>query len=398
MSAEERLPVEDNQPKTLWNYNFIMVLVFGFLSGTANQMINPLLSTHITSLGASLSTAGFIVGLQSGMAMFLRPLSGAASDILNRKYVMIGSIVVSSVAFTGYLFFDSIPAAMICRMLQGFSFAFMSVARTAFATEYMPKDRMGEGVAMTTFGIVLSQAVGPAVGLWLYERWGFDGCLIAALAFSVSGIVLLSTLPYKHVKGEFKSNRLKLSNLIAVEVIPYGILGGLFAMITHLANTFVNLIGEERGIANVALYFTVYSISALAIRPFVGKVVDKRGLAIILYPAFICAAASFITLGAAQGLLLVVISALFKTFSQGVALPSIQGSSIKRMGKERAGVASATIHMGQDFICWLAPFAGGHIAKNLGYGTMYYIFAVIVLMGIPFFMLIRRNEKKKGII
>ena len=104
------------EPKTLWNLSFIVVLILGFITGSANQMVNPLLSKYATSLGASLSLAGALVGLQSGMAMCLRPLSGAASDMLNRKYVMIGSTVASSLAFAGYLLFHHITAIVICRL------------------------------------------------------------------------------------------------------------------------------------------------------------------------------------------------------------------------------------------------------------------------------------------
>ncbi len=385
------------EPKSLWNYNFIMVLVFGFLSGTANQMVNPLLSKYAISLGASLSLAGSIVGLQSGMAMFMRPVSGAASDLLNRKFVMIGSIITSSIAFTGYLLFKNIPVVIFCRILQGFAFAFMSVARTAFATEYIPKDRMGEGVAFTSFGVVLSQAVGPAIGLWISEKIGFNGCFIIALICSISGIILLSTLPYKHVRGDFKWNKLKFSNLLAIEVLPYGLIAGLFAMVTHMANAFVPLIGDERGIPNVAVFFTIYSIASLILRPISGKILDKFGLPVLLYPAFFCAAITFILLGAAQSIIVIIIAGIFKSLSQGVALPSIQGSAIKRLGKERAGVSAATIHIGQDLICWIAPSFGGALAASQGYANTFYIYAGIILLGLPCYILIRHFEKKREI-
>lgn len=387
----------EEEPKTLWNISFITVLVLGFITGSANQMVNPLLSKYAISLGASLSLAGTIVGLQSGMAMCLRPISGAASDILNRKYVMIGSIAASSLAFTGYLLFHNITAIVICRLLQGFSFAFMSVARTAFATEYMPKERLGEGVAFTSFGIVLSQAIGPNIGLWVSDKLGYNYCFLIALILSVGGAALLSLLPYHHKKGDFHWNKLKLSNLIAVEIIPYAFLGGLFTMTTHLANSFLVLVGEERNIANVGLFFTVYSVVALVLRPIAGKILDKFGLPVLLYPAFIFAALTMAFIGMAQSLTVIIIAGVFKALSQGVALPSIQGSAIKRLSKERAGVASATIHMGQDLLSTIAPAIGGVVASATSYGTMYFCFAGVILLGIPLYTFLRHQEKKRGI-
>ncbi len=386
----------EEEPKTLWNIPFIVVLVFGFISGSANQMVNPLISKYAVELGANLSLAGTIVGLQAGMAMCFRPLSGAASDMLNRKYVMIGSIIISSLAFSGYLLFKSIAAVIVCRLLQGLAFAFMSVARTAFATEYMPKDRMGEGIAYTSFGIVLSQMLGPNIGLWVSENFGYQYCFATALVLSLLGIALLSQVPYKHKKNEQKREKIKLSNLIAFSIIPYALLSGLFSMTTQLANSFIALLGEERGIANVGLFFTVYSIVALVLRPISGKILDRYGLSVIIFPAYVFASLTMVFLGIAQSLTLILFAAACKALSQGVAMPSIQGAAVKRLGKEKAGVASATIHMGQDMLNLIAPAIAGSIVTVTDYRTMYLIFAAVVIMGIPLYMLLNRFEKRRA--
>lgn len=385
------------EPKTLWNPAFIMILLFGFISGTANQMVNPQLSDYTLSLGASTTLAGFIVGLQSGMAMGLRPISGAANDALNRKYVMVGSILVSSVAYAGYMFFPSIAGTIVFRMLQGLSFAFMSVARTSFATGYIPKERLGEGVALTSFGVVLSQAIGPGIGLWLSDRWGYNACFLISNILCISGALVLALLPHKHVRGEFHIKKLKLRNLIAVEVLPYAFLAGTFSISTQLANAFLKLLADERGIPSVAIFFTVYSLIALAMRPLAGKTLDRYGLAVLLYPSFIFNSLTFALIGAARSIAVIIIAGLARALSQGVALTSIQGMAIKRLGRERAGVAAATILMGQDLLNFFAPGVGGFLVTHYGYGNMFYSFAAFALIGIPLYMLLRRSEKKRGI-
>ncbi len=399
MLFKKTSPVQEAQePTTLWNVSFITILVIGFLTGSANQMINPQLSKYAMSLGASLSLAGTIVGLQSGMAMFLRPFSGAANDVINRKHVMIGSIMVACVAFTGYMLFNTVSAMIVCRLLQGFAFAFMSVARTAFATEYIPKDRMGEGVAFTSFGVVLSQAIGPGIGLWLSDKYGYNICFFVSLILSLAGAVVLALLPYKHVKREVKKNRFKFSNLLSVEVLPYAFLAGLFSISIQLANSFLALLADERGIAGVAIFFTIYSLISLVMRPIAGKILDRFGLPVLLYPSFVFASLTFVLLGAAQSLMLIVVAGVFRAMSLGVAIPSIQGMAIKRLGREKAGVASATIFIGQDLLSTLAPMAGGVLATSIGYGNMFYCFAGFVLIGIPLYMLLQRSEKKRGIV
>ena len=386
----------ENQKEKLWNMNFILVLVFGFIAGTANQMINPQLSKYAHSLGASLALSGTIVGVFSAIAMIMRPLSGAASDTLPRKMVMVCSVLMSAMAFAGYLIFKNITAVIICRVIQGISFAFLSVARTAYATEFIPQSRLGEGVAFANFGVLLSQALGPAAGLLIADKWGYDTCFAFSLAFTLLGALVLIIQPYKqHVKKKVVLKDIRIRNFIAIEIIPYALIAGLFSMITQMSNAFLALIGDARNIANVGIFFTVYSICALVFRPFSGRILDKHGLAVLIYPAHIFAAITFILIGAAQSIFVIVIAGLCKALSQGIALPSLQGASIKRLGKEHAGVSSATIYMGTDFINAIAPAAGGVLASNYGYGKMFYIFAGVTLLGIPMFMYLRRKDKKR---
>lgn len=70
---------------------------------------------------------------------------------------------------------------------------------------------------------------------------------------------------------------------------------------------------------------------------------------------------------------------------------------IKKLGREHAGVASATILIVQDAFCWLAPTVGGFIATDLGYTKMFLIYAAFVLLGIPVYWLIQRHEAKHPI-
>ena len=333
------------------------------------------------------------------MAMFLRPISGAANDILNRKWVMVGSILISSVSYAGYMFFHSISGMIVFRILQGLSFAFMSVARTSFATEYIPKERLGEGVALTSFGVVLSIAIGPGIGLWLSDQFGYNICFLISNILCISGAIVISFLPYKHkrTKGEFQLKKLKLSNMLAMEILPYAFLAGLFSISTQLANSFLALLAVDRNIPGVAIFFTVYAVIALIIRPFAGKILDKYGLPILLYPSFIFNSLTFLFLGAAHSVSLIIFAGVFRALSQGVALTSIQGMAIKRLGRERAGVSSATILMGQDLLNTLAPALAGSLATTAGYGNMYYFFAAFVLIGIPLYLWLRRSEKKHGI-
>lgn len=384
----------NREPTTIWNRNYVMILIFGFLSGTAGQMVGPLLSRYSMSLGASLEFAASLVGLISGVSFFARPFAGGLIDMLNRKYVMMVSLLFYLLAYAGYRFFPYLPALVISRLLQGIGASTLGIARIALATEFTPKDRMGEGVALNSFGIVLSQVLGPGFGLWIADHWGYRACFNVALVCSIIGMGLIAMIPYRYQPSTTERKRLNLRKLVEPKAIPYGVLGGILYLLTYMANSFIALLGDERGIPNVAWFFSVYAILAIFLRPISGKLLDRYGLSRQLYPAFIFASLFYVLLANAYSLPLILLAAVCKTLSQGIALPSMQGTLIKRLGREHAGVATATFSFVQDAFCWLGPTAAGFLADNMGYKPMFHIFAAFTLVGIPIYIIIQRWEKK----
>jgi len=128
------------------------------------------------------------------------------------------------------------------------------------------------------------------------------------------------------------------------------------------------------------LFFTAYSIMMVVIRPFVGVLLDKKGLSIIMYPALALATLGMVLLGSATTIWMVIIASILKALGQGAGTPSIQAYSIKLIGKERAGVASSTCYIGQDIGNSIAPIIGGFVAVQYGYAQMFYGYAAILLL------------------
>lgn len=398
MNKKSELSARSADVATLWNRHFIAVLVVGFLSSMADQMVMPLLSKYAISLGAPLALAGSIVGITSGISLFMGPISGMVSDMFNRKFIMFGSVLTTCIVYAGYLTFDSIPALIFFRIIQGFSGSLMGIARTALATEYMPDEKVGQGVVTLTFSYLLATAIGPAIGLWVNDNWGYNGSFIAAITFAAIAAFVLFSLPYEKKTNAKGRRKLQLSNLIAIEIIPYSVVYCLADLISPMGSAFVALIGEERNISGVAMFFTVYSLLTLVLRTPTGKLLDKVGFLKLLIPAFFFSSLTFILLGVAQCTEAIVAASICKALSQGVIVPSMQAIAVKRIGKEHSGVALSTLNIFNNITGLTAPTIGGSIAQNFGYGTMCYVFAAVVLLGIPIYLMIERHEKQSSAI
>ena len=241
---------KDNGVTKLWNKDFTLVLLLSMLNASASQMVTPLIAKYSISLGASLTLAGTIASLMSIAALVLRPVAGLFSDRGNRKTIIMVTSFLTGVCLFGYSLATSIGAFMVVRLIHGLLFSFSGVALMAFNTSFMPKDRLGEGMGWMALSTVISQAIGPNIGMWLADNKGYGACFTVAGVLCVLTTALILVIPYKKPERMGEKKRIALNDLISMRILPYAILVGLFSCGNGLVNAFLALMGEERGIAN----------------------------------------------------------------------------------------------------------------------------------------------------
>ena len=335
----------------LWTLPFIMVLVMNFFSTGAGQMSYPLVAKFSLSLGADLTTASTAAGLMSLAALFVCPFAGLLSDRFSRRRILQISFTGYAVCLLAHMAAKTIPFLIFLRLATGVFFSVCSVTAVAFSTAFIPKNRMGEGLGYSSLAMILAQAVGPGAGLAVAERFGYGACfLIAGLC---AAACLLITMGFPADKGlppsaPKKKQPFKLENLFAPQLLCFMLVTVLFSSASGMLTTYLAIIAEERHIENIGLFFTVYSLCMIIVRPFVGKLFDRKGVYILLFPALFFAAAGMVLIGCAMSLALMLGAAVFKAVGQGAGTPSIQAHAIRQLGQERSGVAVSTVQIGQN--------------------------------------------------
>lgn len=386
------------EEKELWNSQYIFLLFLGTLTSTSFSMVVPVITKYAIQLGASLTVAGVIAGLFSITALLGRPLGGVISDRFNKKRILVIATTVLAVAALGYSFSVNIPLLTSFRILHGMGFAVSGTANVALVTSYIPRDRMGEGIGYYGLGQIIATALGPNIGLIIGNIYGFNITFLVSSIILFIAAALMTRIQYK--KPDTRRSDIKLphkkivfQDLIATEILPLALIGGIFSMSNGLVNSFLVLVGEERGIKNITLYFTVNAICLFIIRPLSGKFSDKKGMSFILYPALILTAIESLLLSNANVLWIVLIAAVCKAFGQGSAQPTLQSACIKKLGLSRSGVATSTFYIGADVGQGLAPIIGGVIASSFGYNVMFYCCAALFMISIIACYLYDKNKK-----
>ncbi len=370
---------EKTNSEKLWTLPFIMVILVSLCSAVAAQMTYPLVAKYSIYLGADIGKAGTISGLMSLAALFVCPFAGILSDLVSRKTILQISSVIYGFVLIAHGFITNIDTLVALRLLVGLFFSINSVTIVAFSTSFIPKKKMGEGLGYAALANILAQAVGPGVALKIVNNYGYKYTFIVAGCFAFLCAFLITLLKYDYVKPA-KARKIQLSDLFAFKYMGWMLLATLFSCGTGLVSTFIAIIGEERAITNIALYFTVYSGFMVFLKPSIGKIVDRVEVKKIVTVAIVFAAIGMTLLGNSYSIVMVVLASSFNAIGQGAGVPTLQADIIKRMDSSKTGVATSTIQIGQNIGNAVAPMIGGMLAKNLAYNTIYTGYGAFLLV------------------
>ena len=385
------------EPTKLWNKWYITILLLSMVNHVASQLITPVVSKYAMSVGATMATAGTIAGLMSLAAMFARPFAGLSSDRINKKLIIAVAGTVMGVCMYFYSASKSVEMMAAVRFVHGIFFSFSTVALLAFNTMFIPKDKIGEGIGWSVVTTTLATAVGPNLGLWLVDHYGYKACFVAAAIGTIIPNLCFLAVPNRqepHVPG--KSAKFNMNDFISLQIFPFALLTGLFSCCNGIVNSFLTLLGDERGIEGVGVFFTAYSVILIVTRPITGKLYDQKGIKFIMYPSIALAALSMLLLGKATSTWAVLLAGVFKALGQGTGAPSIQAHCLKKLGRDKAGVVSSTCYMGKDIGNTVGPTIGGLIASRAGYGSMFITIAVsVIVIGWPLLFFKTRYDEHK---
>ena len=380
----------DKEP--IWTVKFILVIIMAMFSGLAAQLTYPLVARFSLTLNPDITLAGTIAGLMSLMSLFVCPFAGLLSDRFSRKRILqVSSICYASVLLMHALI-RTIPGLIILRLLVGVFFSINSVTVVAFSTAFIPQSRIGEGLGYTALANVLAQAAGPAIGLKLVEVSGYPATFILASVSALLCAVVITILPYREEQNKEKK-KFSFNDLFAAEFTGFMLLSALFSGCSGLVATYLAILADQRGIANIALFFTVYSLCMVVFRPYSGKVYDRKGVYFVLIPAIISTACAMVLIGFGKTLAVMIAASLFNALGQGAGVPTLQADVIRKLDKSRTGVATSTIQIGQNIGNALAPMAGSFMVKALGYQAMYLSAAALIILA-GFFLLFLQRMKE----
>lgn len=387
--------VMDQTNHKLWSKEYIILILASTFSSFSFSMVMTILLKYLVNLGASLIVAGIVTGIFSITALTVRPISGYLTDKYNKRNILMISIFMIGVCVLGYCI-PNIGGILFIRIVHGTAFALSGTASIALAGDYIPKDRLGEGIGYLGLGQILSSAVAPGFGIYTTEQFGNQATFVISCMMAVISASLLFLIkPSRLSSAEKLPVKINLKNLIAKEALTMSVINGFISFTNGVVVAYLVLYAQQRNIANVGVYFTVSAIVMLLVRPFSGKIMDRKGLSVLVYPGFIAGIAGMILHGFASSLWVLLLAGVLKAIAQGCIQPSMQAECIKRVSSDRIGVATSTYFIGADIGQGIGPAVGGAIAGAFQYSAMFYFCAALLFLGCLLYFISTRLDRAK---
>ncbi|MDM5155490.1 MFS transporter [Bacillus sp. DX1.1] len=370
------------QSERLWTKDFLGTCFSSlFLFLTFYMLMTTLPVYVIEGLKGRPEEIGLVATVFLISSVLCRPFTGKWLDDLGRKKILFISLSLFLAATVMYFGAQSLFLLLALRFLHGIGFGMATTATGTIVTDVTPPHRRGE--ALGYFGVFMSlpMVIGPFLGLTIISRYSFTVLFIVCSIFSLLAFVcgLFVNIPHEKKASKKQGERMKWKELIEPSTIPIALTGFVLAFSYSGILSFIPIYAKEIGLADVASYFfIVYALVVVLSRPFTGKIFDRFGENVLIYPSIIIFTIGMFVLSQAQTSFWFLGSGMLIGLGYGTLIPSFQTIAVSAAPNHRRGSATATYFSFFDSGIGIGSFVLGIIAAQSSYHNMYFIAAIIV--------------------
>lgn len=378
-----------------WLVNFVQYLAFYTLVTTV--ALYAVRQFAASDAASGFASSAFVVG-----ATVARLFSGYIVDRFGSRAIVLASLVVVVIACGLYIPAGSLPLLIGVRLLHGFAYAIASTAIMAIVQQVIPDHRRAEGTGYFALGTTFATAVGPALGLFLVGNFTYDVLFWTTFITAIIGLALGLLLkgPKEDIDAASEQKpRFSLKSIAHPAVIPIGIFMLLIGLSYSGVITYLNAYSEERDLVTGAgLFFVAYAFSMLIMRLLLGKVQDVRGDNIVIYFGVIFFALALLILAVADADWMVVVAGAMTGLGYGTLMPAAQAIAVSSVPTHQLGTGISTLLLLADVGIGLGPIFLGFLVSAAGYGSMYAVLAVVVVLATVWYAVVhgRKDVAKRG--
>ena len=390
----------------LFNKNYLCLCAANFLFFFSFYLLLPVLPFFIIEqLHGSKAIVGTVISCYTLATLVVRPFSGYMMDTFKRKPLYLLALVLFTAIFCGYPFATTITMLILIRVAHGLAFGLTSVGGNTLVIDVVPSEHRGEGIGYYGVANNIAMAVGPMVGLFVYEHLSFNVIFMGCMGCSFLASVFASFIRTK-VRPPVKRPPISLDRFVLVKGLLAGVSFLLLAFAYGQISNYIALYAKEMGLTiSSGLFFTVYAVGLIVSRLFAGRMVDRGkvtqtialGLGITVFALLGLGLCHYVNaLGTNYTAVVFLLIALCCGLGFGAAFPSFNALFINLGTNAQRGTATSTYLTSWDLGLGIGIFSGGILAEHFSFATAYLVASGSVLVSLVFFILVVTPHYQKN--
>ncbi len=381
---------------------FLAIIINLFLAIVFFLLVTGMAVYATEEFAAGETAAGFAASAFVVGALCARVFAGKYVNFLGRRRTILACLAAYVIAGLAYLVVDSYTTLILLRLAHGAAFAFGQTALNAAVFELIPKSRRGEGAGYYLLANALPPALGPLGAIQLTAHYGFWAMFVATTVLSAVALAaaLLIRLPEQKTRQARLRDRLMLrpQDIIEPGAFAIALVAALLGLGFASVMTFLNGFAHSEGMVDSAsIFFVVYASAVLASRLFMGKIQDRFGDNVAVYPAILAYAASLVLLAWTPNQAVLLTAGALAGFGFGSILPVLQAIIASALPAHRTSIGISTFFLMMDMGFGLGPLVLGQLVELGSYRTMYASCAGVVAVSLLLYWYVHgRYDVKQG--
>jgi len=374
----------------LWTKSFLLCLannLFLFIFYFAQTTILPIYI--LKELGGSVTQAGLTLTLFMVSAILIRPFSGLIIDKLGQRRTLIISATMFCFIALGYLFISNMTSLYILRLIHGVWFSILTTVCVPVVNQFIPDSRRGEGMGYYAMSVNLGIVLGPLIGLSLIPYLSYTMVTAVLVAMIFIGYIFCFLIPVQEVKqpdSEAEKTKLGLSDFVERRSLTVALMVMMISFSYASIMSFIAPFASSIHLMQYAgLFFVVFAISMMSLRPITGKIYDRKGPQYVIYPAVLTFSLGLLVLSQIHTLTGFMLAAVLIGLGFGSAQPCLQTLAIQRAPKHRIGYATSTFYTCYDIGIAIGSLVVGMMITKQSFSFAFIICAALTALSLLYF-------------
>lgn len=372
----------------LFTRRFLGLWLFAFITFFAAFQLLPAVPFRIMAIGGTKAQAGWFLSVYAFASAFSAPLMGNLADHVGRKRMLMTAALLFIVFSLLYGVIRVVPLLLVIAIVHGSLWSGLIASASAIMSEFIPETRRNEGLAYWGLSSTAAIALAPAVGLMVYEHFGWVPLCAELAVLALLTFTWASRLPVTH---ETPATAHSLREAWDVTVIRPALSLSVICFGYGGVTSYVAILSRERGIKPESLYFTVFALSIVVVRVFTSRLGDRLGPKAMLYPAYAAIPISFAILSFATKPWQLMLSASLFGLGMGAAYPAFANFLLMNTDPKRRARTFGSIVMAFDTGIAVGSLGIGALGQRYSLGIAFAVAAALSCLAIPIFMAASRQ-------